>query len=83
MRNLAIGLFVVSSMSVSDIGALEVQLPFVDGDIYECTQNSGDFPSHKPGFVATQFDLDFRLPMGTIVVAAADGRVEKVHKIVS
>ncbi len=52
---------------------LDVQLPFYDGKSYQCTQNSDDAPTHQSGNVATQYDLDFGLPNGSIVVAAADG----------
>ncbi len=59
---------------------VQMRLPFNNGEAYECKQNSGDFPSHKSGFVATQYDLDFAMPAGTEIVASMNGVVESVHK---
>gem|GEM_PF-5548705 len=50
-----------------------VQLPFLDGRAYECMQNSDDSPSH--GDKLTRYDLDFGMPRGTLIVAAAGGEV--------
>ena len=62
--------------------SMRVQLPFVDGERFECTQNSDDAPTHGRNdkyevvdALATKFDLDFNLSGGTIVTAAADGKV--------
>lgn len=50
---------------------MQVQLPFYDGKAYRCTQNSDDTPTHQS--TSTKYDLDFRMEVGNIVVAAADG----------
>ena len=50
-----------------------VQLPFLDGHAYECMQNSDDSPSH--GDKLTRYDLDFGMPRGTLIVAAAGGEI--------
>ena len=55
-----------------------VQLPFLDGQAYECTQNSQDTPTHNGLY--TKYDLDFALNQGTLVVASAGGVVEKVER---
>jgi len=50
------------------------RLPFVDGEMYDCTQNGFalDFPTHDDG-PSLYYDLDFSMPVGTTVVAAKSG----------
>lgn len=59
------------ALSAASDPAMDVQLPFVDGGAFECSQNSNDTPTHN--YPSTRYDLDFGMPVGTIVVAAADG----------
>jgi murein DD-endopeptidase MepM/ murein hydrolase activator NlpD len=58
---------------------MDVQLPFYDGEIYQCMQNSHDTPSHN--VVSTQNDLDFGMKVGTIIVAAADGIMHRATNL--
>ncbi len=61
----------VRILAASSNPVMQVQLPFYDGQRYRCTQNSNDTPTHQN--VATRYDLDFGMPAGSIVVAAAGG----------
>lgn len=54
---------------------VDMQLPFYDGKSYQCTQNSSDTPTHNGPY--TQYDLDFGMPSGSIVVATADGTMHR------
>lgn len=54
--------------------AMTVQLPFASFDVYECTQNSDDFPTHNEKY--TIYDLDFGMKTGTIITAAASGIIK-------
>lgn len=66
----------MKALSVTSSGTvMDVQLPFVDGVSRECYQNSNDTPTHQ--HITTISDLDFAMPVGSIVVAAAAGRVTK------
>lgn len=60
-------------LSVASDGVMSVQLPFPDGVARECYQNSHDTPTHSVS--STMSDLDFSMPVGSIVVAAAGGTV--------
>lgn len=60
-------------LSISPDATMQVQLPFVDGNAYECLQNSNDTPTHNG--TSTRYDLDFAMPVGTVVVAAAQGTI--------
>lgn len=59
------------SIVQAEISVMDVQLPFYDGDEYECMQNSHDTPTHNSLY--TMYDLDFGMPTGSLVVAAYDG----------
>jgi hypothetical protein len=63
--------FFSANVWAEDPIVMDVQLPFPDGYRYQCTQNSNDTPTHNAD--STRYDLDFGMPVGTIVVAAADG----------
>lgn len=52
---------------------MRVQLPFQEGFSARCTQNSNDTPTHQGD--STRYDLDFGVPVGTRVTAAAAGIV--------
>ena len=49
----------------------ELDLPYVNGAMYLCTQGSKGSYSHNHS--TTGYDLDFAIPAGTSVLAAADG----------
>lgn len=61
--------------ATSSSTVMDVQLPFVDGSSYECMQNSNDTPTHNVS--QTRYDLDFGMPTGSIVAAAASGTVTR------
>ena len=52
-------------------GDLDLRLPFSDGEQYRCSQDYA-------GISHTGFEVDFALPEGTTVVAAASGTVDLV-----
>ncbi len=65
---------------IATFAAVQTQLPFLDGAMFECTQNSDDSPTHGRdqnynvvSAPSTNYDLDFTMPQGTILTAAIDG----------
>jgi murein DD-endopeptidase MepM/ murein hydrolase activator NlpD len=77
-------MFILSFGSIlfADEPVMTVQLPFVDGAKYECSQNSDDAPTHgrdsnynSVSAPYTKYDLDFGLGRGSVITAAANGTV--------
>lgn len=76
--------FVTQVAYALETPVMRVGLPFPAGVSYRCTQNSDDYPSHgrykdpphnRVPAPSTSRDVDFKMKVGDIVAAAADGRV--------
>lgn len=66
--------FVVSLAATGFSQQPELRLPWADGGRYALAQGPGGSYSHNTTF--TQYDVDFMMPEGTVIIAAAAGTVK-------